>query len=394
MFQTSEEQKNEIIDFQKSNKINLCERCKNADIVLICEECSPFHYFCQKCDSIIHQLPSRLNHIRQNAYENISNKLLFKCKYNNKSASNILLNQKISEEKINNLINDVNKEISNENEFENINENYLNDNNNQNIEDIQNEEIENYNDSQENENNIIYNNEIPQILQDNFENIDYIDNPNELNDERDKNKKTFTKEYILELQNIHQKEKNELLFKISSLENALERIKVSFTEQIKNLQKDKSKSDKNLVTKINQIKSGYNLKCKNLENEKELEINLLKEKLTKEIQEKKEIYNALERTQNEYNILQNNSTRNIDEINHELNLIKNEYDDFRQETDKIIDKLKNEYENKIKNIKEENEKKKADMINKHKMELDNINNDMNLKYQKIIEDIKKENSQN
>ena len=128
MFQTSEEQKNEIIDFQKSNKINLCERCKNADIVLICEECSPFHYFCQKCDSIIHQLPSRLNHIRQNAYENISNKLLFKCKYNNKSASNILLNQKISEEKINNLINDVNKEISNENEFENINENYLNDN--------------------------------------------------------------------------------------------------------------------------------------------------------------------------------------------------------------------------------------------------------------------------
>ena len=42
-------------------------------------------------------------------------------------------------------------------------------------------------------------------------------------------------------------------------------------------------------------------------------------------------------------ILQNNSARNIDEINNELNLIKNEYDDFRHETDKIIDKLKESF---------------------------------------------------
>ena len=389
MFKTSEEQKNEIIEYQKSNNINICERCKNAEVELICEECSPFHNFCKKCDNIIHQLPSRLNHIRQNPNDNISNKLLFKCSYNNRSSPNILMKQKMSEEKINNLFNDVNKEISKEKEFGKINEDYLNDKENQSIENIQNEELENYDENTNNENNNNFNDEIPHILQDDFKNTDNIEIHNDFDDERCK--KTFSKEYILELKNIHQKEKNELLFKISSLENSLERIKISFDEQIKNLQKDKSKSDKILVSKINQIKNGYNLKYKNLENEKELEINLLKEKLTKEIEEKQEIYNALERKQNEYNILQNNSTRNIDEINHELNLIKNEYDDFRIETDKIIDKLKNEYENKIKKIIEENEKNKTDMNIKHKMEIDNINNNTNLKYQQIIEDTKKEN---
>ena len=199
---------------------------------------------------------------------------------------------------------------------------------------IQNEEIQNYNEDKNNENNIYYNNEIPQILQENIKNLDFIEIPNKFKEEG--YKKTYTKEYILELQNIHQKEKNELLFKISSLENTLDRIKNSFNEQIKNLQKEQSKSDKILVSKISQIKNGYNLKYKNLENEKNLEINLLKEQLKKESQDKKEAYEALERVQKQYNNLQNNSANSIDEINHELNLIKNEYDDFRQETDKII----------------------------------------------------------
>ena len=143
MFKTSEEQKNEIIEYQKSNNINICERCKNAEVELICEECSPFHKFCKKCDNIIHQLPSRLNHIRQNPNDNISNKLLFKCSYNNRSSPNILMKQKMSEEKINNLFNDVNKEISKEKEFGKINEDHLNDKENQSIENIQNEELEN-----------------------------------------------------------------------------------------------------------------------------------------------------------------------------------------------------------------------------------------------------------
>ena len=98
----------------------------------------------------------------------------------------------------------------------------------------------------------------------------------------EKYKKTFTKEYILELQNIHQKEKNELLFKISSLENALDRIKISFNDQLKSMQKEQAKNDKNYIAKISQIKSGLNLKYKTMENEKDLQISLLKEELDKE----------------------------------------------------------------------------------------------------------------
>ena len=68
--------------------------------------------------------------------------MLFKCNYNNRSSPNILVKQNITEEKINNLINDVNQEISKEQEQENnIAENL----NNYETQNIQKEEINNYN---------------------------------------------------------------------------------------------------------------------------------------------------------------------------------------------------------------------------------------------------------
>ena len=382
MYQTYEEQKNDKIDFTKMDNNNLCERCKNSKVMLTCEECSPFHNFCQKCDGIIHQLPSRMNHLRQNVYQNINSQMLFKCNYNNRSSPNIYIKQKITEEKINNLINDVNNEITKEQELDQ--ENIIDENenlNNYNTQNIQNEEINDYN----------TNINIPQIISEKINDLDFIKIPMDSLDE--KYKKTFTKEYILELQNIHQKEKNELLFKISSLENALDRIKISFNDQLKSIQKEQTKNDKNYIAKISQIKSGLNLKYKTMENEKDLQISLLKEELDKEKKEKNELSQILERMKKEYQILQDNSARNIDDINNELNLIKNEYDEFRHETDKIIDKLKTEYDNKINTIKEENENQKTDMNIKHKLELDNINNTINSKYEQSMQELKNENSQ-
>ena len=370
MYQTYEEQKNDIIDFTKIDSNNFCERCKNAKIMLTCEECSPFHNFCQKCDGIIHQLPSRANHIRQNACQNINSQMLFKCNYNNRSSPNIFIKQKITEEKINNLINDVNNEITKEQELEQ--ENIIDESenlNNYNTQNIQNEEIIDYN----NNTNI----NMPKAISENINELDFIKIPNEPLDE----------------QNIHQKEKNELLFKISSLENALDRIKISFNDQLKSIQKEQTKNDKNYISKISQIKNGLNLKYKNMENEKDLQINLLKEELDKEKKEKNELSQIFERLKKEYQILQDNSARNIDDINNELSLIKSEYDEFRHETDKIIDKLKTEYENKINTIKEENENQKTDINIKHKLELDNINNTINSKYEQSMQELKNENSQ-
>jgi hypothetical protein len=65
---------------------------------MICKECSPFHNYCKVCDEIIHQLPSRINHNRQN----ISNSN-FPPNYKlNNSSQNIMINNPISKDLINN----------------------------------------------------------------------------------------------------------------------------------------------------------------------------------------------------------------------------------------------------------------------------------------------------
>ena len=403
MIEQNEELKNLIIEYPPNNNNNLCERCKNAQAMLICSECSPFHNYCHNCDEIVHQLPSRLSHYRTTLFNN--NKNLLNSKQITNSSDNILLN------KLNDQINNTNSnislqnkptyQISNSHSVQNIfneipdtnnnilndeNPLYLNNNINNNIQQIGRKSSQTSIYSGEILNNQSINADI-----NNLNNIDYIEIQQKNRDEDFK--KTYSKEYILELQNIHQKEKNELLFKISSLENALERIKASFNEELKQIQSNQNLKEKDISSKIEQIQENYDLKLKNIENEKDIKIALLKEQLAKEKETTNQIYSNLEKAKNDYKNLQNNSVKNIDEINNELNLIKNEYDDFRRETDKIIDKLKNEYENKIKTIIENNEKQKTDIIFKHKMEIDNIDTQLNSKYKQIIDDLKNENIQ-
>ena len=409
MSQSNEELNNLIIDYPQINNINLCERCKAT---IICSECSPFHTYCHECDEIIHHLISRINHNRKNISNNNSNPPSYQK--HNRSSQNIILKNPFENDNINinniSLQNRPTYQISNSNSAKNLFQEMPDTTNNINNEEmrkyINNNNIlsPNYNDN-DNDNNIpqniksqnsflygdIFNNQSINADLNNLNNIDYIEVAHKNKDEDFK--KTYTKEYILELQNIHQKEKNELLFKISSLENAIERIKNSFNEQIKKMQLNQNSNEKQLTSKIEDIQEKYELKLKTIETEKDMQIALLKEQLSKEKETTNQIYSNLEKVKNEYNTLQNNSVKNIDDINNELNLIKNEYDDFRKETDKIIDKLKNEYENKIKNIQDNNENKKKEKSIKHKMELDNLNNQINSKYQNIIDDLKNENIQ-
>ena len=42
----------------------LCERCKRAQATLNCSQCSPLQNFCNKCDIVVHSLPSKISHIR------------------------------------------------------------------------------------------------------------------------------------------------------------------------------------------------------------------------------------------------------------------------------------------------------------------------------------------
>ena len=53
--------------------IIICERCKNNKSNLFCEECQPFHNYCNQCDTAVHSLPSRTNHhrIKIDSYQNL-----------------------------------------------------------------------------------------------------------------------------------------------------------------------------------------------------------------------------------------------------------------------------------------------------------------------------------
>ena len=384
MNQFNEKSNNLILEYSDINKNDLCERCKNSPAELVCNECSPFHNYCKTCDEIIHQLPSRITHKRAN----MMNKPIYRDIINNNnnlSIQNRTTYPVTNSQSAQKMIQD---NSDNNNIFKEEQPQYINN-------------IPNYNNyipqviSKSPQNSFfsgeILNNQSLNLDLNNLNNIEYIEVPQKNRDED--YKKTYSKEYIIELQNIHQKEKNELLFKISSLESTLDRIKSSFNEQIKIMQLNQNSNEKELTSKFEQLQDNYNLKLKNLENEKNIQISLLKEQLSKEKETTNELYQNLDKVSNDYKNLQNNSAKNIDEINNELNLIKNEYDDFREETDKIIDKLKNEYENKIKNIIDNNENQKANTSIKHKMELDNIENQLNTKYQQIIEDLKNENFQ-
>ena len=44
--------------------MNKCERCQNKESKIQCMNCNKFRNLCQSCDNIIHNLPTKKNHIR------------------------------------------------------------------------------------------------------------------------------------------------------------------------------------------------------------------------------------------------------------------------------------------------------------------------------------------
>ena len=392
------DQKSLIIE---NNFSDICERCKNAPVSLICPECTPFHNYCKRCDKIVHELPSRTNHERStNPNSKISdNKSNYQIQKIDHLSQNELIitspsrnNYQLEPEINQNFFNHQKEHLSNipiiNNSHEEILSNSMNINN---IPIMTNENVLSYPKTpQRSHINVdILNNQSSDEMEINNNNLEYIEMPKKNNDQI--YIKTFTKEYVMELQNIHQKEKNELLFKISSLENALERVKNSFNEQVKKMQANQNSNDKEMASKLELIEEKYNNQLENIVNEKDMQINLLNEQIKEEKESANEAYIALEKVKNQYKMLENNSINHVNDINNELNLIKKEYSDFRDETDNIIEKLKSEYENKINNMMEDHENEIADINIKNKMEIENINSEINIKYQQMTQELQEDN---
>ena len=47
-----------------------CERCQIDEASIICHSCQPFQIFCHRCDSIIHSLKIKSNHVRESLLQN------------------------------------------------------------------------------------------------------------------------------------------------------------------------------------------------------------------------------------------------------------------------------------------------------------------------------------
>ena len=280
------------MDKSLNNQNFRCQRCKIKEIQLICSICSPFNFFCNSCDTTIHSLPSKKHHKRE-FYESQINNNSKKQNYTTsdfftKSTIDVSHNTPIKDENpsIKNYENDYNKQtnkdyykISNKKRYNKFNS----------LENIDIEKIKIYNNNDNpkfiNEN---YNNKFSNsIFSENNNSVNFSNNHKQSDYEKtakgltyaDLNSNNnnlfstshlefkntnfnsssssyFSREYVNELNKQHYKEKEDLEYKILTLDNNMERFKSSLTEQMNRM--CKQIEDNNIF---------YTNKIKNLENQ-------------------------------------------------------------------------------------------------------------------------------
>ena len=289
-----------------------CERCQKDQANIICQACQPFHYFCSRCDSIVHSMRIRLSHTRQNLNCDLSNNSL-----NSKSIST------------NNC-----SYLTTKNEYNN---------------------------------------------KSNQKKLKYyrVSTPTKTVLRGSSPPNVFGEEFLNEINRILNKEKESLQYKIDTLENNNERLKLNFQneirlkdERINNILKDK----KNMEEKYNEILALTVKQHREKIGEILNENNNLKEKnriLIDELNTKEEMFN-----------------KNIVKCNNKIEQLKNELKNERKNStsmnkthiNKITELVKNN-NNDIKNLNE-----------LHKKELNEVYYDGKFKNEKLMQEI--ENSSN
>ena len=163
------------------NKIFKCERCQIETASIVCQSCQPFHYFCPRCDSIVHSMRVKSSHVRQN----IS---IFMNKALNSSEKNTINNNNDNNYSTGKF-GDINKELN----LPSSSKRY-------------------FRTLTPKKQRIIYNNKLIERDSENIPlNNDYnINNSNNNNYPLPKEGLTFSKDYLSEINRIHNKEKESL----------------------------------------------------------------------------------------------------------------------------------------------------------------------------------------
>ena len=276
-----------------------CDRCQTEEVAIICHTCQPFHNFCHRCDSIIHSMKLKTNHVREQNFNN----------QENSNRPSISPSQKISIPA--EVIQRSRTPDRNYNRFPNNNElNYLNKFN-----------LNTYNPPSKNLNS------------------------------------NYSNNYINEMQRMNEKEKDALKFKIDSLQTYIEKLKLNFQNELKSAE-DKANQYLNekmlLEQKINQLIEGT-IKEKNLKiNIITKENETLKEKIKILEEQIKDKNFQIRKKEEEYN-------NYIDNLKEEITMTRNDNTNLQKcHMAKVSEMIKNN-DNNIKNIKEMHKKEIYDL---------------------------------
>ena len=188
------------------NSNKLCERCQCVPCCICCMQCQPFHYFCEECDSRIHDIVIKNNHRRSRYNYNLNRSYDCLPHTRSKSSNNINTYQ--------------------------INNNCLN------TKPVNCDQIFSKNISMSPQKNSLNNSFSTRdpcakyYSRCNSDSIDKIQTTS-CNDGN-----FFTKDYVNNIKNLYEKEISDLQFKNMTLENNLDRVKNLFTCELDKLQKE------------------------------------------------------------------------------------------------------------------------------------------------------------
>ena len=291
------------------NKIEQkCERCQTDDVAVICQTCHPFHNFCNRCDSIIHSMKLKTNHIRESIFNFVEHSSREPIVHPPKIPAPPTINQRSLTPDRQYISYPRNKDINNTKTYN----------------------LSTYN---------------PQ-----------------------KNDSNYSNNYINEIQRINEKEKDAMKYKIDTMQTYIERLKTNFQNELKNAE-DKANQflgeKKILEEKINQLIEGT-LKEKNLKiNIMTKENETLKEKIKILEEQIKEKNIELRRKEEEYN-------NYIDNLKEEITSIRNDNTNMQKCHMSKVSEMARANDDNIKNIQEMHKKEIYDIYFEGKTKNDKL----------------------
>ena len=163
----------------------------------------------------------------------------------------------------------------------------------------------------------------------------------------------YTREFVNELKTIHAKEKNELQYKLIALQNNLDRLKMSFQNEVTKLQNEYNLALKKYEISEEELKS----KSKQKIGEKENEIMYLK----KENEElKSENFNLMKQLEELKEVSKNNSNcynEQIKSLKEEVSILKHNSNTMQNENLTKVNEIVKNSKTQIEKIKEQHKNK-------------------------------------